>query len=132
MAATMEKAKPAPLTERGPRTKVDSHTHDWKDIKNRPAGGGVTIGGKGVQVTTVAGSQGSDSNAVVGNAALPGVKIGDLILIAFPNVAAWTAAERTNTWIAYVDAPDHVQLMVQNNTGGAKGWPAATFTLWKA
>lgn len=129
MPKTIE--KPTPLTERGPRTKVDGHTHDWKDIKNRPAGGGVTTGGKSVQITTVAGNQGADSHAIVGNANFPGVKIGDLIIIAFPNVSAWTYAELTNTWLAYVDAADHVQLMVQNNTGGNKAWPAATFTLWK-
>lgn len=125
------KQKPADLTERGPRTRVDSHTHDWKDIKNRPAGGGVSTGGKSVSITTIAGNQGADSNAVVGNANFPGAKIGDLFIIAFPNVAGWTAAERTNTWIAYCDVADHIQLMVQNNTGGNKAWPAATFKIWK-
>jgi hypothetical protein len=132
MAPTLKPQRPTPITERAPRARNDSHTHDWKDIKNKPVGGAITLGGKSVQITTVAGNQGADTNTVVGNAAFPGAQIGDLFIIAFPNIAAWTAAERTNTWIVYCDAVDHIQLVVQNNTGGNKAWPAATFTIWKA
>lgn len=84
---------------------------------------------KFVDVVVVAGNQGSDSNTEVGAAVFAGAAINDVVAIGFPNVDAWGAAEKTNTWMAFVDAAGHVKLRVQNNSGGAKNWPGGTLRL---
>lgn len=85
---------------------------------------------KSVDINVVTAGQGSDSNTVVGSAAFPGAAIGDQVTIGFPDVDTWSASDKTNTWLAYVDAADHVTLIAQNNTGGAKNWPTATIKLY--
>ena len=72
------------------------------------------------------GPQGSDTASLAGGIALVGAAINDPVILGFPNIGAWTAADRTQTWIGFVDVADHIALHVQNNTGGAKSWPAAT------
>lgn len=84
---------------------------------------------KFVDVVVVAGNQGSDSHTEVAAAVFPGAAINDVVAIGFPNIGAWGAAERTNTWMGYVDAAGHVKLDVQNNTSGAKNWPGGTLRL---
>lgn len=72
------------------------------------------------------GPQGSDTASLAGGVALVGAAINDPVILGFPNVGGWAAADKTLTWIGYVDVVDHIALLVQNNTGGGKTWPAVT------
>jgi|SRR3982750_34427 len=85
---------------------------------------------KHVDLNVVTGNQGSDTNTSVGGAAFPGAAVNDQVVIGFPDVDIWTAQDKVNTWFAYVDAADHVTLIVQNNSGGLKNWPNALMRLY--
>lgn len=84
---------------------------------------------KKVVVATAASNQGSDTSTEVGVGAIVGAVVGDVVAIGFPNMDAWTAAQRTNGWYAFVSSAGQVKLRVLNSTSGNKDWPAASFTL---
>lgn len=73
---------------------------------------------------------GSDSWKLAGTAVFPGAALGDAVTLGMPNMTAWVTSHRTNTWMAFVDVADSINLIVQNNTGGDKSWPAATINLY--
>lgn len=81
---------------------------------------------KTAAIAVSSGNQGADTATAVGTVAMVGAAIGDPVAVGLPNIDAWTAAQRTNTWSAFVSAAGTVKLYVLNSTGGNKDWPAAS------
>jgi hypothetical protein len=85
---------------------------------------------KGIAIHVGGGAHGSDTVSLAAQGAFLGAALRNHVQVGYPDMTTWAAGDRTNTWMAFVDVVDHVMLMVQNNTGGAKNWPVSDFELF--